>query len=183
MGFPTQCSSGGFGGELYTVSELEARSLSSRNTLGDTTHNTNKNLVKLGWRKCMVGKPMRKWWWWLMKKQPSLSSLNTLGDSSHNSNNHKWNGKENWLGCRSRWWLCGGCGGSPRQRCQSSKYLMKSNGYGSIFVGRGMSRAFQRAKEHENRTPDELVMDKTVKWGWLRCQVPDIRARGRKSGI
>ena len=27
---------------LYMVSELEARSLSSRNTLGDTTHNTNK---------------------------------------------------------------------------------------------------------------------------------------------
>ena len=38
----TQCGSGGKGGELYTVSELEARSLSSRNTLGDTTHNTNK---------------------------------------------------------------------------------------------------------------------------------------------
>ena len=27
---------------LYTVSELKAWSLSSRNTLGDTTHNTNK---------------------------------------------------------------------------------------------------------------------------------------------
>ena len=27
---------------LYTVSEFETRSLSSRNTLGDTTHNTNK---------------------------------------------------------------------------------------------------------------------------------------------
>ena len=27
---------------LYTVSELKAPSLSSRNTLGDTTHNTNK---------------------------------------------------------------------------------------------------------------------------------------------
>ena len=32
---------------LYTVSELEARSLSSRNTLGDTTHNTNK--IGLSW--------------------------------------------------------------------------------------------------------------------------------------
>ena len=32
---------------LYTVSELEARSLNSRNTLGDTTHNTNK--IGLSW--------------------------------------------------------------------------------------------------------------------------------------
>ena len=33
---------------LYTVSELKARSLSSRNTLGDTTHNTNKIGLSLG---------------------------------------------------------------------------------------------------------------------------------------
>ena len=32
---------------LYTVSELKARSLSSRKTLGDTTHNTNK--IGLSW--------------------------------------------------------------------------------------------------------------------------------------
>ena len=32
---------------LYTVSELVAQSLSSRNTLGDTTHNTNK--IGLSW--------------------------------------------------------------------------------------------------------------------------------------
>jgi hypothetical protein len=32
---------------LYTVSELKARSVSSRNTLGDTTHNTNK--IGLSW--------------------------------------------------------------------------------------------------------------------------------------
>ena len=32
---------------LYTVSEFEAQSLSSRNTLGDTTHNTNK--IGLSW--------------------------------------------------------------------------------------------------------------------------------------
>ena len=32
---------------LYTMSELKSRSLSSRNTLGDTTHNTNK--IGLGW--------------------------------------------------------------------------------------------------------------------------------------
>ena len=38
----TQCINGGQGGVLYTVSELEARSLSSRINLGDTTHNTNK---------------------------------------------------------------------------------------------------------------------------------------------
>ena len=38
---------------LYMVSELEARSLSSRNTLGDTTHNTNKIGLSWGWRKCI----------------------------------------------------------------------------------------------------------------------------------
>ena len=32
---------------IYTVSELKAPSLSSRNTLGDTTHNTNK--IGLSW--------------------------------------------------------------------------------------------------------------------------------------
>ena len=32
---------------LYMVSESETRSLSSRNTLGDTTHNTNK--IGLSW--------------------------------------------------------------------------------------------------------------------------------------
>ena len=44
-----------------------------------------QNWVKLGWRKCMVDKPMWKlwWWWWLMKKQPFLSGLNPLGDSNH----------------------------------------------------------------------------------------------------
>ena len=117
-----------------------------------------------------------------MKKQPSLSILDTLGDSNRNSKNLKFYKEQKGLGCGSRWWLCGGCGGSPRQRGQTSKNLMESNGDGSIFVGRGMSRAFQRAKERENPTPDELGMDKTVKRGWLRCQGPDIRARGRKSG-
>ena len=41
------------------VSELKLPSLSSLNTLGDTSHNSNKlkqNWVKLGCRKCMVGK-------------------------------------------------------------------------------------------------------------------------------
>ena len=46
-GCTRQCGSGGYGGGLYTVSELEARSLSSQNTLGDTTHNTNK--IGLNW--------------------------------------------------------------------------------------------------------------------------------------
>ena len=41
------CGNAMMGFELYTVSELEARSLSSRNTLGDTTHNTNK--IGLSW--------------------------------------------------------------------------------------------------------------------------------------
>ena len=45
------------------------------------------------------------------------------------------------------------------------KILMDSNGDGSIFVGRGMSRDSKRAKERENRTPDELVMAEPVKRG------------------
>ena len=42
---------------LYTMLELKSRSLSSRNTLGDTSHNSNKleeNWVKFGWL-CIVG--------------------------------------------------------------------------------------------------------------------------------
>ena len=73
------------------VSELKLSSLSSRNTLGDTSHNSNKlkqNWVKFGWRKCMVGTSMWKWSWWLKKKQPPLSSRNTLGDSTHYSRSH-----------------------------------------------------------------------------------------------
>ena len=63
-----QCGSRGSGGGLYMVSELEARSLSSRNTLGDTTHNTNKIGLSRGGGS--VWWAMRKlWWWrWLMKK-------------------------------------------------------------------------------------------------------------------
>ena len=35
---------------LYTMSELKSRSLSSRNTLGDTSHNSNKlNKIGLSW--------------------------------------------------------------------------------------------------------------------------------------
>ena len=42
-----------------------------------------------------------------------------------------------------------------------SKKLMKSNDVGGIFVGRGMSRASKRAKEHQNRSSDELVTAET----------------------
>ena len=45
---------------------------------------------------------------------------------------------------------------------------MESNDVGGIFVGRGMSRAFQRAKERENQTPDVEVMVKMVKLGKLK---------------
>ena len=38
----TQRGSGGYGGGLYTVSELKSPSLSSLNTLGDTNHNSDK---------------------------------------------------------------------------------------------------------------------------------------------
>ena len=53
--------------------------------------------------------------------------------------------------------------------------LMESNDVGGIFVGRGMSRAFQQDKERKKQTSDELVMDKTVKRAWLKCQGPDVR--------
>ena len=59
---------------------------------------------------------------------------------------------------------------------------MEFNGDGGIFVGWGMSIASKRAKERQNRTPDELVMDKTVKRGRLKPQGPDIWGRGRISG-
>ena len=40
-------------------------------------------------------------------------------------------------------------------------FLMESNGFGGIFLGRGMSIASKRAKESQNRSSDELVMAKT----------------------
>ena len=45
---------------------------------------------------------------------------------------------------------------------------MESNDDGSIFVVWGMSIASERAKGRQNRTPDELVMVKTVKLGRLK---------------
>ena len=87
-----------------------------------------------------------------MKKPSSVSSLDTLGDSNHSSSNHICDGEQNWLGCGSRWWLCGCCGGSPRQRCQSCQNLMESNG-GEPKVGfSGTSIASKQAKEHSNRS-------------------------------
>ena len=59
---------------------------------------------------------------------------------------------------------------------------MVSNGVGGIFVGWGMSIASKRAKERQKRTPDELVMVKTVKQKKLKSQGPDIRGSGRISG-
>ena len=58
---------------------------------------------------------------------------------------------------------------------------MDSNGDGSIFVGRGMSIASKRAKERQKQTPDELVMDKTVKWGRLKSQGSDILIEAKVS--
>src|SRR6187399_1429230 len=46
--------------------------------------------------------------------------------------------------------------------------MMESNDDGGIFVLWGMSRASKRAQERQNRSSYELVMDKTVKHGWLK---------------
>ena len=56
---------------------------------------------------------------------------------------------------------------------------MESNDVDGIFVGWGMSIASKRAKERQKRTPDELVMGKTVKLGTLKlggAVVPLVRA-------
>ena len=58
---------------------------------------------------------------------------------------------------------------------------MESNYDGGIFVGWGMSRASKRAKERQNRSSDELVMDKTKISRSLKLQVTDVRKR-RMSG-
>ena len=59
---------------------------------------------------------------------------------------------------------------------------MDSNGVATYLDGWGMSIAIQRAKEHQKRTLDELVMDKTVKREKLKSQGPDIQGSGRISG-
>ena len=57
---------------------------------------------------------------------------------------------------------------------------MESNDVGGIFVRRGMSRASKRAKERQNRSLYELVMDKTKISRSLKLQVTDVR-KGRMS--
>ena len=68
---------------------------------------------------------------------------------------------------------------------------MESNDVRGIFLGRGMSIASKRAKERQNRSSDESVMDKTkisrslklqVTDGWERSDVWSSGVReGRKS--
>ena len=53
--------------------------------------------------------------------------------------------------------------------------MMESNGDGSIFVGRGLSRDFQQDKERKNRTPDELVMAERKISRSQFLQVADVR--------
>ena len=52
---------------------------------------------------------------------------------------------------------------------------MESNGYGGIFAGWGMSIASKQAKESQNRSSGELVMDKTKISRSLKLQVTDVR--------
>ena len=59
--------------------------------------------------------------------------------------------------------------------------MMESNDVGGIFVGWGMSRASKRAKERQNRTPDELVMAETKFERNQFLEVTDVRT-GRMSG-
>ena len=58
---------------------------------------------------------------------------------------------------------------------------MESNDVGGIFVGRGMSRASKQAKERQNGSLDELVMDKSKISRSLKLQVTEVR-KGRMSG-
>ena len=54
---------------------------------------------------------------------------------------------------------------------------MDPNGVGSIFMGWGMSIASKRAKERQNRSSDELVMDKTKISRSQYLQVTDVHKR------
>ena len=56
---------------------------------------------------------------------------------------------------------------------------MDSNYACGIVVGRGMSRASKRAKERQNQSSDELVMDKTKISRSQNIQVTDVRGVGR----
>ena len=59
---------------------------------------------------------------------------------------------------------------------------MESKDVGGIFWGRGMLRASKRAKERENRTPDELVMAETKFERNQFLQVTDVRTRSDVRG-
>ena len=54
---------------------------------------------------------------------------------------------------------------------------MEPNGVGSIFIGWGMSIASKRSKERQNRSSDELVMDKTKISRNGKLQVADVRKK------
>ena len=53
------------------------------------------------------------------------------------------------------------------QKMQNGKKLMESNGGKTKMSSSGTSLAFQRAKEHPNRSSDAKVTAKTVKSGRL----------------
>ena len=59
---------------------------------------------------------------------------------------------------------------------------MVSKDFDGIFVGRGMSRASKRAKEHQNRGSGELVMAETKFERKLKLQVTDVRKRSDVRG-
>ena len=65
----------------------------------------------------------------------------------------------------------------PWAKMPKFQNLMESNDVDGIFVGRGMLRASKRAKEGQNWSSDELVMDKTKISRSLKLQVTDVRKR------
>ena len=110
-------------------------------------HNSQhkQNWVKLGWRKCEVGKTMRKlcWWWWLMKKQPSLSSLDTLVVLNHSSSNHKCDGEQDWLGCGSQWWCSGMMWWKPQEKMPKFTKFDGVKRCWWYFCGKGDVKSFK----------------------------------------
>ena len=59
---------------------------------------------------------------------------------------------------------------------------MVSKDVGGISVGRGMSRTSKRAKEHQNRSSDELVMAETKFERNQVLQFTDVRTRSDVQG-
>ena len=66
------------------------------------------------------------------------------------------------------WW-------KPYAKMPKFQKMVESNDIGGIFVGWTMSIASKRAKERQNRSSDELVMDKTKISRSLKLQVSDVR--------